>query len=214
MCLEDHLAEIVDTDMDSSKSKETSSYLSDEGLNTFNELDRFEKGLRTGKPRKEQMWNEQHSRMVYVKSLGHINPEQFKKQFAPMNSLEDSTTWWETEEKDTFLHKNVDYKMDDLVESVKKHGIVRPVIVGNPVVFPSQVHEGTQILKPDAKPYHPEVLDGIHRVIAASRAGVNIPVNILDKRHQQVMEDATYNLSTDPRTNPAFAKPASRKRKR
>jgi len=186
----------------------TSDYLSDDGLNTFDERDRFEKGLRTGKPRKEQMWNEQHSRMVYVKSLGHINPQQFKEKFEPMNNR------WEDVEKDTFLHKNVDYKMDDLVESVKQHGIVRPVIVGNPVVFPSQVHEGTQILKPDEKPYHPEVLDGLHRAIAASRAGIDIPVNVLDIRHQQVMKDATYNLSTDPRTNPAFAKPTSRKRKR
>ena len=42
-----------------------SEYLSDEGLNTFYELDRFEEGLRTKKPRKEQLWNEEHSRMVY-----------------------------------------------------------------------------------------------------------------------------------------------------
>jgi len=190
-----------------------SEYLSDEGLNTFYELDRFEKGLETKKPRKEQLWNEEHSRMVYVKSLGHVNPEQFKKQFSPPNSLIDPSTWWETEEKDDFLHRNVDYKMDKLVKSIKQHGIVRPVIVGNPVVYPSMVHEGTQTLKPDAKPHPPEVLDGIHRVIAASRAGIDIPVNVLDKRHQQVMKDATYNLSTDPRVNPAFAKPKSRRAK-
>lgn len=190
-----------------------SEYLSDEGLNTFYELDRFEEGLRTGKPRKEQLWNEEHSRMVYVKSLGHINPQQFKRQFSPQNTTGDPDTWWETEEKDSFLHKNVDYKMNDLVKSIKQHGIVRPVIVGNPVVYPSMVHEGTQTLKPDAKPHPPEVLDGIHRVIAASRAGIDIPVNVLDIRHQQVMRDYTYNLSTNPAANPAFAKPKSRRRR-
>ena len=190
-----------------------SDYLNPEKLETFDERDRFDKGLQTKQPRKEQMWNEEHARMVYVKSLGHINPEQFKRQFSPQNSLSDPNTWWETEEKDTFLHRNVDYKMDDLVESIKQRGIVRPVIVGNPVVYPSMVHEGTQILKPDAKPHQPEVLDGIHRVIAASRAGIDIPVNVLDKRHQQVMRDYTYNLSTDNKSNPAFAKPKSRRRR-
>ncbi len=191
-----------------------SEYLSDEGLNTFYELDRFEEGLKTGKPRKEQLWNEEHSRMVYVKSLGHVNPHQFKRQFSPQNTTGDPDTWWETEEKDTFLHRNVDYKMDDLVKSIKQHGIVRPVIVGNPIVYPSMVHEGTQTLKPDAKPHTPEVLDGIHRVIAASRAGIDIPVNVLDIRHQQVMRDYTYNLSTNPAANPAFEKAPSRRRKR
>lgn len=190
-----------------------SEYLSDEGLATFDERSRFEEGLRTGKPRKEQLWNEEHSRMVYVKSLGHVSPQQFKRQFQPQNTAGDPDTWWETEEKDTFLHRNVDYKMDDLVKSIKQHGIVRPVIVGNPVVYPSMVHEGTQILKPDAKPHPPEVLDGIHRVIAASRAGIDIPVNVLDIRHQQVMRDSTYNLSTNPAANPAFAKPKSRRAK-
>lgn len=174
-----------------------SEYLSDEGLNTFYELDRFEEGLITKKPRKEQLWNEEHSRMVYVKSLGHVNPEQFKRQFSPQNSLIDPSTWWETEEKDDFLHRNVDYKMKDLVKSIKQFGIVRPVIVGNPVIFPGRKD----------KPYPPEVLDGIHRVIAASRAGIDIPVNVLDKRHQQPMRDYTYNLSTEYRSNPAFAKP-------
>lgn len=190
-----------------------SEYLSDEGLAAFDERSRFEKGLKTRQPRKEQLWNEEHSRMVYVKSLGHINPQQFKRQFQPQNTAGDPDTWWETEEKDTFLHRNVDYKMDDLVKSIKQHGIVRPVIVGNPVVYPSMVHEGTQILKPDAKPHPPEVLDGIHRVIAASRAGIDIPVNVLDIRHQQVMKDATYNLSTNPAANPAFAKSPSRRKR-
>ena len=190
----------------------TSDYLSDEGLNTFDERNRFEKGLETKKPRKEQLWNEDHSRMVYVKSLGHVNPEQFKRQFSPQNSLIDPSTWWETEEKDDFLHRNVDYKMKELVKSIKQHGIIRPVIVGNPVVYPSMVHEGTQTLKPDAKPHPPEVLDGIHRVIAASRAGIDIPVNVLDKRHQQVMRDYTYNLSTNHAANSAFAKPIRRRR--
>ena len=189
----------------------TSEYLSDEGLNTFYELDRFEEGLITKKPRKEQLWNEDHSRLVYVKSLGHVNPEQFKRQFSPPNSLIDPSTWWETEEKDDFLHRNVDYKMKELVKSIKQHGIVRPVIVGNPVIYPSMVHEGTQTLKPDAKPHPPEVLDGIHRVIAASRAGIDIPVNVLDKRHQQVMRDYTYNLSTNHAANSAFAKPRRRR---
>jgi len=173
-----------------------SEYLSNEGLETFDERSRFEEGLRTGKPRKEQLWNEEHSRMVYVKSLGHINPQQFKEQFEPIN------TYWENVEKDTFLHKNVDYKMDDLVESVKRRGIVRPVIVGNPIKFPgsSNVHK-------------PEVLDGLHRVIAASRAGIDIPVNVLDERHQQPMRGATYNLSTEHEYNPAFSKAPSRRKR-
>ena len=176
----------------------TSDYLSDDGLNTFDERDRFEKGLESNKPRKEQMWNEDHSRMVYVKSLGHVNPQQFKEQFEPMNN------YWETVEKDTFLHRNVDYKMNDLVKSIKQHGIVRPVIVGNPIVYPG--HEND-------KPGTPEVLDGLHRVIAASRAGIDIPVNVLDIRHQQPMRSATYNLSTEHEYNPAFAKPKSRRAK-
>lgn len=175
-----------------------SHYLSDEGLETFDERNRFEEGLRTKKPRKEQLWNEDHSRMVYVKSLGHVSPQQFKEQFEPMNSN------WENVEKDTFLHKNVDYKMDDLVKSVKQRGIVRPVIVGNPIVFP-----GSE----DKKPHKPEVLDGLHRAIAASRAGIDIPVNVLDERHQQPMRGATYNLSTEHEYNPAFAKPKSRRRR-
>ena len=175
----------------------TSDYLSDDGLNTFDERDRFEKGLESNKPRKEQMWNEDHARMVYVKSLGHINPQQFKEKFEPMNNR------WEDVEKDTFLHKNVDYKMDDLVKSVKQHGIVRPVIVGNPIVFPGSTGE----------PHKPEVLDGLHRAIAASRAGIDIPVNVLDIRHQQPKSRATYNLSTEHEYNPAFAKPKSRRAK-
>lgn len=175
----------------------TSDYLSDEGLNTFYELDRFDEGLETKKPRKEQMWNEDHSRMVYVKSLGHVNPQQFKEQFEPMNNN------WENVEKDTFLHKNVDYKMKDLVKSIKQHGIVRPVIVGNPIIFPGRKDT----------PHKPEVLDGLHRAIAASRAGIDIPVNVLDIRHQQPESWATYNLSTEHESNKAFAKPKSRRAK-
>ena len=59
----------------------------------------------------------------------------------------------------------------------------------------------------------PEVLDGLHRAIAASRAGIDIPVNVLDERHQQPMRGATYNLSTEHEYNPAFAKPKSRRRR-
>lgn len=171
-------------------------YLSDEGLTAFDERSRFEKGLKTRQPRKEQLWNAEHSRLVYVKSLGHVSPQQFKEQFEPLDSS------WENAEDDTFLHRNVDYKMDDLVESVKQRGIVRPVIVGNPIRFPgsSNVHK-------------PELLDGLHRAIAASRAGIDIPVNVLDERHQQPMRGATYNLSTEHEYNPAFAKSPSRRKR-
>jgi len=164
--------------------KKPSIYLSPKGLKTFDERDRFETGLKSKMPRKEQMWNEEHSRMVYVKSLGHISPQQFKEQFTPVN------TSWESVEKDTFLHKNVDYKMDDLVKSVKQHGIVRPVIVGNPIVFPQDAETGRE-------PRQPEVLDGLHRVIAASRAGIDIPVNVLHIRHQPVNRLSTYILPND-----------------
>ena len=176
-----------------SEPEEQSPYLTPEGISKFDERERFNRGLETGESRPEQLWNEGHARTVYVKSLGHMNPQQFKEQFQPMNF------GWEYAERDDMLHRNVDYKLDELVESVKQHGIVRPVIVGHPRVFPEMKIEGTNKLKPGTTPLKAEILDGMHRVEAASRAGVDIPVNILDEVHQQSYERATYNLAARPK---------------
>ena len=157
-------------------------YISPKGLKRYNSLDRFEKGLSTGRSRQEELWNHPNSQTVSVRSLGHLSHPQFKQSFSPTSF---SASWDElaSDEAIPHLEKNIDYKMSDLVDSVKEHGLVRPVIVGHPrVVEPNpngatdEERSGYTILG--------DVLDGHHRAIAAMRAGVRIPTNILDKKHQ------------------------------
>lgn len=157
-------------------------YLGPRGLKHYNSLDRFERGLDTGRSRKEEIWNHPNNRFPSVRSLGHISPDQFKQNYYPTAFYED----WDrlaSDEATPHLEKNIDYKMSDLENSIKEHGIVRPVIVGHPrVVAPNP--NGETEKERSGYTVRGDVLDGHHRAIAAMRANVMIPTNVLDKKHQ------------------------------
>lgn len=155
--------------------------LSPEGLKQFDERERFAQGLQTGRPRREQLWNGEHKYNIKVRSLGHISPQQFKEQFIPTGYLEG----WDalaSDEAIPHLEKNVGYKMADLEQSIKEHGMVRPVIVGPERVMPPDPNSSSERRRAGyTRPG--ELIDGHHRVIAAIRAGVDIPVSVVDKSH-------------------------------
>jgi hypothetical protein len=165
-----------------SESEEQSFYISPRGLKRYDSLDRFEKGLDTGRSRKEELWNHPNNQPVSVRSLGHLSPQQFKERFSP-TSFAESWDDLTSDEATPHLEKNVDYKMADLESSIKEHGMVRPVIVGHPR-FVSGNPEGKTEEEITGYTIPGEVLDGHHRAIAAMRAGVRIPTNILDRKHQ------------------------------
>ncbi len=155
--------------------------LSPRGLQQFDGRQRFEQGLQTGRPRREQLWNGEHKYDIKVRSLGHLSPQQFKEQFQPTGYAEG---WDElaSDEATEHLEKNVGYKMSELEQSIKEHGMVRPVIVGPERQVPPNPDSYSELGRTGyTRPG--EVIDGHHRVIAAIRAGVNIPVNVVDKSH-------------------------------
>jgi hypothetical protein len=155
--------------------------LSPEGLQQFDQRQRFEKGLQTGRPRREQLWNGLNLEKINVRSLGHISPQQFKEQFQPTGFAE---SWDElaSDEATPHLEQNVGYKMNELEQSIKENGMVRPVIVGPERQIPPNQYASTERGRTGyTRPG--EVIDGHHRVIAAIRAGVHIPVNVVDKSH-------------------------------
>jgi hypothetical protein len=53
-------------------SENQSFYISPKGLKRYNSLDRFERGLDTGRSRQEELWNHPNSQTVSVRSLNSL----------------------------------------------------------------------------------------------------------------------------------------------
>ena len=130
----------------SGKKKKVSSYLS--RLPNY-ERTNFDKSLETNTPYQTKIWNRGDT--VSVRAIGHISPEQFKQSYKPNIYHTD----WDKLDLHPDFQTSVDYPIDDLVSSMKEHGVVKPVI---------------------AFRQNGMISDGHHRAFAAIKAGVDIPV--------------------------------------
>ena len=109
---------------------------------------------------------------VRVRALGVLHPKEFESQFGP---LEHSSDWHNITDLD--LEYNVPYQMRDLERSIRKHGVLRPVIARQtPENFPEwRHHDRNSGENPPFIRKFP-VIDGHHRAVAAMRVGARIPV--------------------------------------
>lgn len=126
------------------------------------ELDIFNSRL-AGAPRSHvvKVFNPPNTERLKVRPMGHLSSDQFREIATPsyFESDWDSLT-------DEVLEKNVDYKMEDLRNSIKQHGVIRPVVIDN-------THND------DTGKFM--VIDGNHRAHAAVQLGLHIPTYALDK---------------------------------
>lgn len=119
------------------------------------------------------LWN--YGDRMRVRAFGVLHPKEFERQFSPM---EYSSNWGSITDEE--LHHNVRYRMRDLEESIRKTGVLRPIIAGQvPEDFPDWRHHSLASEEAvHAVPYVQKfpVIDGHHRAVAAMRVGANIPV--------------------------------------
>lgn len=133
------------------------------------ELKAFDTSLSTNSPRTVSVFRGLNTTRMKVRPLGHISPEQFKEMTSPAYF---DTSWDEL--SDDMLERDVKYKMEDLRNSVKEQGVVRPVVLSQKSTS-DDFTKGKHI-----------VVDGNHRAAAALHSGKNIPTYVLH-------EDETWN---------------------
>jgi len=143
----------------------------------------FNKRLSSKRAARVYVYNAGNSEEVIVRAVGWLHPDQFKQQFAPDYHFYGNN--WDETAKHPRITETVDYSIDELAESMKQHGIGRPVVVSE------QAHDTYSVDRSDPEnpkwnrgPDMPKVIDGHHRVLAASKAGVLIPTYKLDKKHK------------------------------
>lgn len=156
-------------------------------------VEKFDRALRTGRTHVVQMWRRHGGVRVAVKALGHLQPQQFSEMVAPTDYVHD----WEyltheehspvfdinptlREVRDRFVG-NVEYNMDDLLDSVKHRGVQTPVIVHKVQKDEPVVDLETNDWKRDSEGNFVSalkypLLDGHHRAYAAMKANRPIPV--------------------------------------
>lgn len=116
------------------------------------------------------LWN--YGDRMRVRAFGVLHPKEFERQFSPM---EYSSNWRDIDDEQ--LHRNVGYEMRDLERSIRKTGVLRPIIAGQMLEdSPDWRHHDFDSGEPLPVVKKFPVIDGHHRAVAAMRVGANIPV--------------------------------------
>jgi hypothetical protein len=156
-------------------------------------LEKFDRALSTGRTHVVPIWRRHGGVRIAVRALGHLQPQQFSKMVAPTDYVND----WEylTHEENSPVFDinpqlrdvrnafvgNVEYSVDDLIDSVRQRGVHTPVIVHKVQKDEPVVDLETNDWKRDSEGKFVTALkypliDGHHRAYAAMKANRSIPV--------------------------------------
>lgn len=163
---------------------------------SFKEMNRFNRALQTGRAQTVNVW--QRGERMRVRAMGHLHPDQFIPIVAPSEYVNDWELLTHEENSPVFndypeLRKsqqrfigNVDYKVDDLIESVNRYGVTNPVIISKirdpHTSFDAKNKDYERDKKGNIllKPKH-LLIDGHHRAYAAIKSNQLIPVWIANE---------------------------------
>lgn len=160
------------------------------------DMDKFNRAMETGRAQLVPVWR--RGERMRVRAMGHLHPDQFTHLVAPTEYVHD----WDYlahEENNPIFDKNpqlreaqkrfvgnVEYNVDDLVKSVREHGVSTPVIISKHQKDTAMVDIEKNDWERDEqggiifRPKH-ALIDGHHRAYAAMRTNQLIPVYIADE---------------------------------